>query len=197
MRIFSALYDKILALASRDDAIRYLAAVSFAEASILPVPADVMLAPMVLADPNKAFGYARVATCFSIVGGLLGYVLGYFAFHPIIEPLLQAFGYEASYYKVLELFRVWGFWLLCALSCIPIPYKFFTISAGVLQYNIFLFFVASCIARSIRFHLVSVIVRAGGKKMEVLLRRFIDRLGWGVVGIIILYMLYKLSHHLV
>jgi len=190
--IFSTLYDKVIELAGRHHAKRYLAAVSFAEASFFPIPADIMLAPMVLANPAKAFGYARVAVYFSVFGGIFGYLFGYFAFKPIVEPFIQMFGYEDTYYKVLELFQAWGFWLLCSVGCVPVPYKLFTISAGVLRYNVFLFILASIIGRSMRYFLVSAIIKAGGKKMEALLRRIIDKLSWLVIGVIIAGIIMKL-----
>ena len=192
MGIFSTLYDKVIELAGRHHAKRYLAAVSFAEASFFPIPADIMLAPMVLANPAKAFGYARVAVYFSVFGGIFGYLFGYFAFKPIVEPFIQMFGYEDTYYKVLELFQAWGFWLLCLVGCVPLPYKLFTISAGMLQYNIFLFVLASIIGRSFRYFLVSAVIKAGGKKMNALLRRVVDRAGWFVVVAILVGITIKL-----
>ena len=192
MGIFSSLYDKVLRWADHRYAKRYLAIVSFAEASFFPIPADVMLAPMVLANPLKAYLYAKIAIFFSVIWGILGYFLGYFAFEPIVEPFLQTFGYEGTYYKILELFKVWGFWLLCSVGCVPVPYKLFTISAGVLRYNVFLFILASIIGRSMRYFLVSAIIKAGGKKMEALLRRIIDKLSWLVIGVIIAGIIMKL-----
>lgn len=190
MKIFSIIYDKVICLAGKQHARRYLAAVSFAEASFSPVPADVMLAPMILANPMQAFDYAKIATCFAVLGGILGYLFGYFAFEPIVVPFIKLFGYESAYYKIVDLFNAWGFWLLCAVGCVPLPYKLFTISAGMLRYNLVLFILASIIGRSLRYFLVSAIIKSGGKKMDVLLRKIIDRLGWmltiaTVVGIIL------------
>lgn len=192
MSIFSALYDKVIEFAGRRHAKRYLAAVSFAEASFFPVPTDIMLAPMVLANPAKAFSYARVAVYFSVFGGIFGYLFGYFAFKPIVEPFIQMFGYEDTYYKVLELFQAWGFWLLCLVGCVPLPYKLFTISAGMLQYNILLFILASIIGRSLRYFLVSAVIKAGGNKMNILLRRVVDRAGWFIVVAILVGITIKL-----
>lgn len=191
MAIFSALYDKVLMLAGKRNAKHYLAAVSFAEALFFPIPPDVMLAPMVLANPERAFSYARIAICFSIFGGILGYCFAYLAFQPIVEPMLQMFGYQELYYKILKLFNIWGFWLFCAMGVVPIPYKLFTISAGVLQYNIGLFIVASLIARSIRFFLVSMLIKSGGQKMQLILRNSIDKLIWLIISITIIAIIIK------
>ena len=139
MQFFTVLYDKVLALAANAKAKRYLALVSFAESSFFPIPADVMLAPMVLANPMQAFYYARIAIMSSVLGGVFGYCLGYFAFEPLVAPLLHTLGYTATYYKAVALFQEWGFWLLCCVGCIPIPYKLFTVSSGMLQFNIILF----------------------------------------------------------
>lgn len=191
MGIISSLYSKVLSWAAHRHAKRYLAIVSFAEASFFPVPVDVMLAPMILASPRQAFAYAKIAIWFSVCGGILGYLLGYFAFHPVVEPLINIFGYQDTYYKVVELFQVWGFYLLCCVGCIPVPYKLFTISAGMLGYNLPLFVLASIISRSIRFFLVSAIIKIGGEKIKLLLPQIIEKLSWLIIGLLIIWLIIK------
>ena len=185
MNALTFLYDKALYWASHPRATRYLALLSFAESSFFPVPPDVMLAPMALAKPQKAYNYALIATLASVLGGLLGYVLGYFAFASIIEPFLQVCGYQVTYQKVLLWFQLYGFAVIFLAGFSPIPYKLFTIGAGVLQFNILLFLMASIIGRSARFFLVSAIIYKGGSRMETSIRKCIDKLGWLIVIITI------------
>lgn len=193
MAIFTALYDKVIHLAGKANATRYLALVSFAESSFFPIPADVMLAPMVLANPIRAFSYARIAICFSVCGGIFGYLLGYFAFKPLVEPMLHTFGYDVAYNKALMLFQVWGFWILCLIGCIPIPYKLFTVSAGMLQFNILLFIIASIIGRSLRYFLVSALIKAGAKKIDLLLREIFNKFILILIISILLWLVIKLA----
>lgn len=182
MKVLVRLYDKTLQWAEHRYASRYLAAVSFAEASFFPIPPDFMLAPMSLAKPSKAFHFALIATIFSVFGGILGYYLGLFAFKPIVEPLIVAFGYQEAYQVVLQRFGDWGFWAVFLSAFItPIPYKLFTIGAGALSYHIGGFIVASVLGRSARFFFVSGLIKMGGEPMAKWIRKILDRLGWVIL----------------
>ena len=178
MKALVYLYDKALEWSRHQHAPKYLAAMSFIESSVFPVPPDVMLAPMVLAKPPKAFWYAFICTLFSVLGGLLGYILGYFLFGAFISEFIVAFGYQSAYKTALQWFAHWGLLAVIVAGFTPIPYKLFTISAGVLQFNIGLFFIASVIGRGCRFFLVSGLIRFGGVRLEAGIRKIIDRAGW-------------------
>ena len=166
----------------------YLAGLSFAEASFFPVPPDVMLAPMSLANTTKAWRYASIATLASGIGGAAGYLLGMFAFD-LIKPLLEEAGYLANYQLAVSWFERWGVWVVFVAGFSPIPYKLFTIAAGVVAMPFAPFLLASFIGRGARFFLVSALMVWGGSRMESILRKNIDRLGWAVVVVVALVVL--------
>jgi len=183
--LFSKLYARVMAWALHPHAPRYLAGLSFAESSFFPVPPDVMLAPMALAKPGKAWSYALLTTLASVIGGILGYVLGAFAFE-VIEPMIRDAGYWDAYQRAGEWFDTWGFWAIFLAGFSPIPYKIFTISAGVIGMSMPLFILASAIGRGARFFMVAGLMVWGGERMEVILRRYVDRIGWILAVVAIL-----------
>ncbi|ALP52804.1 hypothetical protein Tel_06350 [Candidatus Tenderia electrophaga] len=188
MGFFSRLYDKVLIWAAHRHAAWYLGGLSFAESSFFPIPPDVMLAPMALARPERAWHYALITTVTSALGGVFGYLIGVFAFE-LIEPLLHEFGYWENFQSAVEWFKEWGFWVVFLAGFSPIPYKVFTISAGTVGMAFLPFLVASLIGRGARFFLVAGLIRWGGVRMDRMLRSYIDRLGWiFVVAAIVLYL---------
>ncbi len=180
--MFQSLYDKVLRWARHKHAHYYLALLSFAESSFFPIPPDTMLAPMVLAQPNKAVRYAFITTLSSVVGGIFGYALGYFAME-FIEPLLHQFGYWEKYLTARSWFKDWGVWVVFLAGFSPIPYKLFTICAGAMNMALIPFVLASAIGRGARFFLVALLIRMGGERFEKLLRRNIDMIGWVLVAL--------------
>lgn len=185
MRLFAALYERTMRLAVHRRAPWFLAGLSFAESSFFPIPPDVMLAPMTLAQPQRAWRLAALTTLASVLGGLLGYLIGTFAFD-LIEPLLREYGYWARFEKAQAWFAAWGFWAIFLAGFSPIPYKVFTIAAGVISMSLLPFFLASLIGRGARFFLVAGIIAWGGERMEAVLRRYVDRIGWSLVLILVL-----------
>ena len=191
MKIFTALYDRVLVWSRHRFASRYLVLMSFCESIFFPIPVDVMLAPMTLARPEKAWYYAGITTLASVTGGVFGYLLGYFAFDSLVEPLITSAGYTERYLQTVDWFNQYGFWVIFLAGFSPIPYKVFTVSAGALQMAILPFMLASAIGRSARFFLVSGLIYWGGEAMERKLREYIDLLGWLVILlVIILYLIY-------
>ncbi|HDK38376.1 MAG TPA: DedA family protein [Thiolapillus brandeum] len=184
MKLFSSLYARAMRWARHPQAPWYLSGMSFAESSFFPVPPDVMLAPMSLARPEKAWFFALITTLASVVGGIAGYLIGLWAFE-FIEPLLQDLGYHDKYQQVRSWFDVWGFWAIFAAGFSPIPYKLFTITAGVISMSFLPFILASFIGRGGRFFLVAGLMAWGGKTMEEKLHRYMDMIGWSLVAIII------------
>lgn len=182
MRLFGHLYDRVLGWARHPHAERYLGGLSFAESSFFPIPPDVMLAPMCLADRTKAWRFAAVTTVTSLLGGIAGYAIGYFLFESI-EPWLHDMGYWPAYLEGKEWFDNWGVWAVLVAGFSPIPYKIFTISAGVAVLNFPGFVIASLIGRGARFFLVAGLVVAGGERMETLLPKYVERLGWATVAL--------------
>ena len=192
MKFFSAIYDWTLKWAEHKFAPRMLALLTFAESVFFPIPPDVLLAPMVLAKPEKAWQLASLTTVSSIIGGSVGYLLGYLMFEPWIQPLITEFGYQGRFDTVMNWFSEWGVWVVFIAGFSPIPYKLFTVSAGFLQMAFLPFFLASAIGRGMRFFLVAGLIQWGGSAMEKNLRKWIDVLGWGVVVLIILaYLVFK------
>lgn len=191
MKLFEPLYNKSLQWAAHPHAERYLAGLSFAESSFFPVPPDVMLAPMALARRHHAWRFALITTLMSVLGGLLGYVIGYGAFE-IIEPILVDRGYWDSFQKATDWFNQWGIWVILLAGFTPIPFKIFTISAGVVGMAIVPFVLMSIIGRGARFFLVAGVMYWGGEKMERKFRQFIEYIGWLVVlAAITLYFFIK------
>ena len=184
MKLFSPLYDRVMRWSHHRHAPGYLAGLSFAESSFFPIPPDVMLAPMTLANPSRAWYLATLTTIASVLGGVLGYFIGLFAFE-MIEPLLQDAGYYPKYLQAKEWFDNWGFWAIFLAGFSPIPYKVFTITAGVISMALLPFVLASMIGRGARFFLVAALMAWGGKSMEEKLRKNIDRLGWLTVLLVI------------
>ncbi len=191
MQLFSGLYNKVLGWSGHRHAPGYLAVLSFAESSFFPVPPDVMLAPMVLAKPDKGWSFALLTSIASVLGGVAGYLIGYYAFD-LVSPLMKEFGYWDSYLTTKDWFDEWGFWVVFLAGFSPIPYKIFTIGAGAVALSFFPFLIASIIGRSARFFLVAAIIIFGGENMEHLLKKYIDIIGWTVVALVVGYVLFRL-----
>jgi membrane protein YqaA with SNARE-associated domain len=185
MRLFSSLLTMVMGWAEHRHASYYLAGLSFAESSFFPIPPDVMLAPMTLAKPERAWQFALVTTLASVVGGVAGYLIGMFAFE-LVEPLLHSAGYWERYLATREWFAVWGVWVVFLAGFSPIPYKIFTITAGVVGMVFLPFVLASFVGRGARFFLVAWLMRMGGAKMERILKQYIDRIGWLLVIVVVL-----------
>lgn len=193
MRIFTKLYDLALKWAQHRHAPRYLAGMSFAESSFFPIPVDIMLAPMSLSKPEKAWSFAFIATLFSVLGGIAGYFLGYFAMD-LLEPWLHKFHYCERYQEIISWFEVWGIWIVFIAGFSPVPYKLFTITAGALSMALLPFILISFVARGARFYAVSALMLWGGEIMETKIRKYMDVIGWAVVVIAVLaYSVYKLN----
>ncbi len=191
MNIFGALYTRVLSWSRHRHAPKYLAAVSFAEASFFPIPVAVMLLPMSLAQPSRAWRLAGITLIFSVLGGIAGYLLGWGAYE-IIEPLIQ--GHAAQLDKAKEWFAEYGVWIVLMAGFSPVPYKIFTITAGVLAMPFIPFVIASIIGRASQFYLIAFLVNKFGPAMEPKIRQYIEWLGWGVVvliGGLLLWMNFK------
>ncbi len=188
MKLFSPLYDRVMRWSRHRHAERYLAGLSFAESSFFPIPPDVLLAPMALGRPDRAWRFATVTTVASVLGGVLGYAIGWFAIEAI-EPLLDEFGYREGYDRAVLWFQEYGFWAVLVAGFSPIPYKVFTIAAGALRMFLPGFMVASALGRGARFFIVAGLIKWGGERMEHQLKRHVDTLGWLTVGALVVAVL--------
>ena len=182
--MFAPLYDRVLEWSRHRYAERYLGVLSLAESSFFPVPVDVMLAPMCLADRKKAWRFASIATVFSVIGGVAGYAIGVVGFE-MLEPWLAESHYWAAYETSREWFDRYGVWVIFVAGFSPIPYKVFTIAAGVAAINLPLFVVASVIGRGARFFLVAGLIVWGGDRLETTLQKHVERIGWAVVALVV------------
>lgn len=181
MKLFEPMYDMALRWARHRHAVKYLGGLSFAESVFFPIPPDVMLAPMSLSQPDKAWRFALITTLASIFGGIAGYWLGYFAFDAWLAPIIESWGYTHKIEIATQWFADYGVWVVFVAGFSPIPYKVFTTSAGFLQMAFFPFLIASAVGRGARFFLVAGLMRWGGAPMEAKLRQYVEVLGWAVV----------------
>lgn len=188
--MFEKLYHRTIQFSRKDSAVWYLSILSFLESFILPFPPpDVMLAPMSLAMPNRAMYLATITLATSVIGGTVGYLLGAFLFD-YIHPFLIDWGYQAAYETVTLWFHQWGFWAVLIAGFSPVPYKIFTISAGVLGLAFIPFLLASLIGRGARFFLVAWSLAKYGPAIEPKLMRYIEKIGWGAVILLIILIVY-------
>jgi membrane protein YqaA with SNARE-associated domain len=152
------LYARTLAIAAGPHALAALLAVSFVESSFFPIPPDILLIPMILARPREAWRLAALCTSASVVGGLLGYAIGYFLFDAIGRPVLEFYHAMASYDALKAGFAEWGVWIIIIKGMTPIPYKLITIASGVAHFDLVWFIGASIVSRSLRFFLVAALL---------------------------------------
>ena len=189
MKLFSNIYKKVIELAKHRHAEYYLGGLSFAESSFFPIPPDVMLMPMSLARPERWFRYALLTTIASVLGGIVGYFIGIWAFE-WLESILTTGGYADKFEQAENLFNKWGVAAVLVAGFSPIPYKLFTISAGLMSMAFFPFVVASAVGRGARFFLVAGLVAKAGPKMEPTILKYIEWLGWLVVGLSITIIIF-------
>ncbi len=184
--MFKGLYDSVVRLSRHRHAPKYLAIVSFAESSFFPVPPDVMLAPMVLGNRKRAWRLAGLTTLASVAGGILGYYLGGFG-----EWLVTIYGAQATLAQAQQWFADYGLWIILVAGFTPVPYKIFTISAGMMGMSLVTFVVASIIGRGARFFLVAGFIYFAGtffatdEDLNNVIRRYIDLLGWVMIALVV------------
>ena len=150
-----ALYDWTMGLASKPYAIWALAVVSFVESSFFPIPPDILMIPMILAAPHRAFWIATVCLVSSVLGGLLGYAIGALAYDTLGQPILESLGKAESMAEFNERFNDFGFWAVLIAGLTPFPYKVITIMSGWTGMPLLTFIVTSIVARGLRFFIVA------------------------------------------
>ena len=160
------LYDRTLALAGHPRAPLWLAIISFAESSVFPIPPDVLLLPMCLARPEKAWRLALICTIASVAGGVLGYVIGYFLFDALARPIFAAYGKPDALATFQHWYDQWGLLLILVKGMTPIPYKIVTIASGAAHFDFVVFVLASIATRAARFYLVAALVWKFGRPVQ-------------------------------
>lgn len=192
MRVFAALYQRALGWSRHPHAERYLAGLSLVEAFAFPVAPELMLAPMCLAQPRRGVRYASVSLVFSLIGSLIGYALGHYAFDAL-QPLLLRLGWMAPIERLVGELRVdvaqhpWAaFWLLVLAGFTPLPLKLFTWASGIVGVPLLAFFAGMAIGRGKRVYLLAALLRWLGPRAEQFLARWVEWLGWGAIGALVL-----------
>jgi membrane protein YqaA with SNARE-associated domain len=186
MALFGSIYKRVISWAKHRHASYYLSATSFAESSFFPVPVDVLLAPMVLAQREKAWWYASLATLTSVAGAVFGYYIGLFLFDQVAQPIIEFYHFQEKFIYVQQLFNKYGLWIIFIAGFSPIPYKIFTITAGVVGMPLLPFILTSLVARGARFFLVAGLLYAGGEKIDAVLEKRVEQIGWASLVIIVL-----------
>lgn len=168
------LYEWTMRMAASKEAPWALAVVSFVESSFFPIPPDVMLIPMVLSDRRKAWWYATIATVASVIGGILGYAIGYYLYDAVGLPILKFYGREHALDSFMTFVKEYGVPAVIIKGMTPIPYKVVTIAAGVGKMNFLAFIGASIVARAMRFYLVAGLLYFFGEPIRAFIE---ERLG--------------------
>jgi membrane protein YqaA with SNARE-associated domain len=173
-------YNSIIGLAERPHALWWLFGIAFAEASFFPVPPDALMIPMALAQPKKSWRFAVVATLGSVLGGALGYYIGYALFDELAQPMINFYHYHEGFAAFQAKFAEYGVWIILIKGLTPIPYKIVTIAAGAADFNFPLFILASIITRGARFFLEAALLRRFGEPARLFIE---ERLGL-VTGVV-------------
>lgn len=177
------LYNWTLDLAASPRAVPALAAVSFAESSFFPIPPDVVLVPMALAQPKKAWWYALVCTVASVLGGVVGYFIGYLLYDTVGAWLIKLYGYGDKIETLRAFYGQWGWAFILIKGLTPIPFKLVTIASGLLGYNLPLFILLAAITRGARFFLVAAALNAWGDKLRPLIEKHFPLFIFGVLAL--------------
>jgi membrane protein YqaA with SNARE-associated domain len=179
-------YDWTMDLAGRPHAMFWLFAIAFAESSFFPIPPDVLLIPMVLAAPHRAWRAVAVATIGSVLGGLAGYGIGYFLFEAVGRPILDFYGYAAKFAEFQSWYHEWGGWIVFAGGFSPIPYKVITIASGSVDLNLATFAAVSFVSRCGRFLIVAALLWKFGPPIRAFIERWLGPLTLVFVVLLVL-----------
>ena len=183
--MFDTLYARVTALAQSRHAEASLAAVAFAESSFFPIPPDLLLAPMALAHPRRAWRFALIATIASVFGGILGYAIGALLYDTLGQWLINIYGYGAKMAALKETYAEWGWLVILVKGVTPIPYKLVTITSGLLAYNFPLFVALSVVTRGARFFLVAGALNWFGEPLRNAMERNFAAVLGGFVALVV------------
>ena len=174
MNFLKKTYNWTLEKAQHKNAKWYLSLISFAESSFFPIPPDILLIPMALASKAKALFYAFICTLFSVLGGILGYAIGYFFFNSVGIYILELYHLENSFNIFEDYYKEFGILIVLGAGITPFPYKFITIASGVFGLNIFLFIIVSIIGRGLRFYLIAILLYFFGEKIKLIIDKYFN-----------------------
>ena len=176
MNFFRFLYDWTLKKSSHPKAKWFLAIIAFSESSFFPIPPDIILIPMIIAKKTKAWLYAFICTFSSVLGGVTGYVIGYFFYTSIGILIVEAYGLSESFNSFEQYYNNYGIWIVLGAGFTPFPFKFITIASGVFNLNIILFIIVSIFARGLRFYLIAILLFIFGERIKKILDNYFNLL---------------------
>lgn len=179
--MFRALYDRVLRLSQHRHADRYMAGVAFAESSFFPIPPDVMLVPMMLARREQAYRIALICTIASVLGGVVGYGIGYFLMESVGQWLIRAYGLGDKVAQLQSGFDEYGAWIILAKGLTPIPFKLVTIASGLAKFNFGLFLATATVTRAARFYLIAFLIHRFGAPVQVFVEKYLTWIGLAVL----------------
>ena len=174
MNFLKRTYNWTLEKAQHKNAKWYLSLISFAESSFFPIPPDILLIPMALASKAKALFYAFICTLFSVLGGILGYAIGYFFYNSVGIYSVELYHLENSFNIFEDYYKEFGILIVLGAGITPFPYKFITIASGVFGLNIFLFIIVSIIGRGLRFYLIAILLYFFGEKIKLIIDKYFN-----------------------
>ena len=183
--MFRALYDWTLRMAGHRHAIRYMAVVSFAESSFFPIPPDVMVVPMVLARRDQAWLIATVCTLSSVLGGILGYAIGYFLYDSVGQWLMRVYGMSDGIEEFRRWYAEWGAAIILVKGLTPIPFKLVTIASGFAAFNFPLFVLCAAVTRGARFFVIAALLRRYGAPVQAFIEKRMSLVGWGFLALLV------------
>lgn len=183
--MFKKLYSWVIAQSDKPYAPWILGIVSFLESSISPIPPDPLLIPMALTRPERSWFLAFLTTATSVIGGFLGYLIGYFLFETIGEWIIITYGLQNAFLKLQALFNEWGFWIIVLKGLTPIPFKVVTITSGVTGLNFITFALASIISRGARFYIEAFLLWKYGPAMRSVIEKNVTALAFATIGALI------------
>ncbi|MBV9882958.1 MAG: DedA family protein [Sphingomonadaceae bacterium] len=182
--MFHKVYDWMLRLAAHRHALRSLAVISFAESSFFPIPPDVMVIPMVLARRDQAWRIAAVAAGSSILGGCLGYAIGYFLWDSVGRPVADFYHITAAVEDYRQKFQGYAAPIILVQGMTPIPFKLVAIASGLAKVNFLVFIACATVTRSARFFVVATLIRRYGAPMQAFIEKRMALVGWAVLAIL-------------
>ncbi len=174
MNFLKKTYNWTLEKAQHKNAKWYLSLISFAESSFFPIPPDILLIPMALASKARALFYAFMCTLFSVLGGILGYAIGYFFYNSLGFYIVEFYHLENSFNIFENYYKEFGVLIVLGAGITPFPYKFITIASGVFGLNIFLFIIVSIIGRGLRFYLIAILLYFFGEKIKLIIDKYFN-----------------------
>jgi membrane protein YqaA with SNARE-associated domain len=183
--VLRRLYDRTIALADTPYALAALAVIAFVESSVFPIPPDVLMIPMMLARPNRAFLIAGVALAASVAGGMLGYYIGAVLFESVGRPVLEFYGKDVYFDDFATRYNAYGAWAVLIAGVTPFPYKVITIMSGTTGLSLPVFIVASIVARGVRFYALAVMLRLYGAPIRLFIERWFGLLSVAFVALLI------------